>query len=98
MDSSSQAGLSAARGRGAAGDNSDGLSPSQIKGKIDKATKTVILVGNPNVGKSVVFKNLTGRHVTISNYPGTTVEITRARTRKISRTAAFDARSAYRWR
>jgi len=81
MDSSSQAGLSAARGRGAAGDNSDGLSPSQIKGKIDKSTKTVILVGNPNVGKSVVFKNLTGRHVTISNYPGTTVEITRARTR-----------------
>jgi ferrous iron transport protein B len=40
----------------------------------------VILVGNPNVGKSVVFKNLTGRHVTISNYPGTTVEITRAPT------------------
>jgi len=33
------------------------------------------------VGKSVVFKNLTGQRVIISNYPGTTVEVTRARTR-----------------
>jgi len=31
-------------------------------------------MGNPNVGKSVVFSRLTGVHVTISNYPGTTVE------------------------
>jgi len=46
-----------------------------------KLPETVILVGNPNVGKSVVFKSLTGRHVTISNYPGTTVEIVRARMR-----------------
>lgn len=37
----------------------------------------VILVGNPNVGKSVVFGALTGRYVTVSNYPGTTVEVTR---------------------
>jgi ferrous iron transport protein B len=37
----------------------------------------VILVGNPNVGKSVIFGSLTGRYVTVSNYPGTTVEITR---------------------
>lgn len=37
----------------------------------------VILVGNPNVGKSVVFGYLTGRYVTVSNYPGTTVEVTR---------------------
>jgi len=35
----------------------------------------VILVGNPNVGKSVVFGLLTKRYVTVSNYPGTTVEI-----------------------
>lgn len=40
--------------------------------------RTVILVGNPNVGKSVLFNKLTGRFVVISNYPGTTVEITRA--------------------
>jgi len=37
--------------------------------------KRVILVGNPNVGKSVIFNNLTGSYVTVSNYPGTTVEI-----------------------
>jgi ferrous iron transport protein B len=36
----------------------------------------VILVGNPNVGKSVIFGQLTGRYVTVSNYPGTTVELT----------------------
>lgn len=38
----------------------------------------LVLVGNPNVGKSVLFMALTGRYVTVSNYPGTTVEITRA--------------------
>ncbi len=38
---------------------------------------TIALVGNPNVGKSVIFSLLTGKYVTVSNYPGTTVEITR---------------------
>ena len=37
----------------------------------------IALVGNPNVGKSVIFGILTGRYVDVSNYPGTTVEITR---------------------
>ena len=41
------------------------------------AAHTVILVGNPNVGKSVLFGALTGKYVTVSNYPGTTVEVTR---------------------
>lgn len=36
----------------------------------------VVLVGPPNVGKSLIFKHLTGRYVTVSNYTGTTVEIT----------------------
>lgn len=35
----------------------------------------MILVGNPNVGKSVIFGLLTGRYVTVSNYPGTSVEV-----------------------
>lgn len=35
----------------------------------------IILVGNPNVGKSVIFGLLTNKYVTVSNYPGTTVEI-----------------------
>ena len=37
------------------------------------------LVGQPNVGKSVVFGRLTGRYVTVSNYPGTTVAVTKGR-------------------
>lgn len=38
--------------------------------------KKIVLMGNPNVGKSVVFSRLTGTHVIASNYPGTTVEFT----------------------
>lgn len=41
--------------------------------------KKIVLVGSPNVGKSVVFGNLTGKYVVVSNYPGTTVEVTRGR-------------------
>jgi ferrous iron transport protein B len=37
----------------------------------------IVLVGNPNVGKSALFGALTGTYVTVSNYPGTTVEVTR---------------------
>jgi ferrous iron transport protein B len=37
--------------------------------------KRIVLAGNPNVGKSVLFGLLTGKYVTVSNYPGTTVEI-----------------------
>jgi ferrous iron transport protein B len=36
----------------------------------------VALVGTPNVGKSVLFGLLTGKYATVSNYPGTTVEVT----------------------
>ncbi len=36
----------------------------------------ILLMGNPNVGKSVVFSRLTGVHVITSNYPGTTVNYT----------------------
>jgi Fe2+ transport system protein B len=41
--------------------------------------RRALLVGQPNVGKSVVFGALTGTYVTVSNYPGTTVEVTRGR-------------------
>ncbi|MDJ0625170.1 MAG: ferrous iron transporter B [Candidatus Caenarcaniphilales bacterium] len=37
--------------------------------------KKVVLVGNPNVGKSSLFQQLSGSYVEISNYPGTTVDI-----------------------
>lgn len=39
--------------------------------------RKIVLAGNPNVGKSVVFSQLTGSKVMISNYAGTTVEFTR---------------------
>lgn len=39
--------------------------------------KKIFLIGNPNVGKSVVFSRLTEIHVVSSNYPGTTVELSR---------------------
>ena len=39
--------------------------------------KKIFLIGNPNVGKSVVFSRLTGVQVISSNYSGTTVEIMR---------------------
>lgn len=41
----------------------------------NKNLPTIVLVGNPNVGKSVIFSHLTRKYVTVSNYPGTTVEI-----------------------
>jgi ferrous iron transport protein B len=49
-------------------------------GSVDGAPskgKKVALVGNPNVGKSVLFNALTGAYVTVSNYPGTSVEVAR---------------------
>lgn len=34
-----------------------------------------LLIGNPNVGKSLIFNHLTGLGVEVSNYPGTTVDV-----------------------
>jgi len=42
------------------------------------AEETIALVGCPNVGKSVVFNALAERYVDVSNYPGTTVDVTEA--------------------
>ena len=43
--------------------------------------KRILLMGNPNVGKSAVFSRLTGADVVTSNYPGTTVEFARGKMR-----------------
>lgn len=51
-------------GRGAAEGGGD--KPGVERGR-------VLLMGNPNVGKSVFFSRLTGVHAISSNYPGTTV-------------------------
>ena len=45
--------------------------------KSDVSLRRVLLVGSPNVGKSMLFNKLTGRYVTVSNYPGTTIELSR---------------------
>ncbi|MCF7916590.1 MAG: ferrous iron transport protein B [Candidatus Omnitrophica bacterium] len=42
--------------------------------------KKVAIVGSPNVGKSSIFNNLSSHYATVSNYPGTTVEIFKAKT------------------
>ena len=39
----------------------------------------ILLMGNPNVGKSAIFSRLTGVDVMISNYPGTTIEFKKGR-------------------
>jgi ferrous iron transport protein B len=41
--------------------------------------KKIVLMGNPNVGKSVVFSRLTGTNVIASNYPGTTVDFSKGK-------------------
>ncbi len=40
-----------------------------------KGLKKIAIVGNPNVGKSVLFNRLSKSYVTVSNYPGTTVTV-----------------------
>lgn len=41
---------------------------------LDPEHRNIVLMGNPNVGKSVVFSRLTGAKVITSNYSGTTVD------------------------
>ena len=48
---------------------------------LSSSANAILLVGHPNVGKSVLFHRLTGAYVNVSNYPGTTVEVTRASAR-----------------
>ncbi len=48
---------------------------------VNEDLKTIAIVGTPNVGKSVLFGNLTGHYVIVSNYPGTSVEVARGKAR-----------------
>ena len=41
----------------------------------DIKDKKLVLAGNPNSGKSVFFNHLTGIYVDVSNFPGTTLDI-----------------------
>lgn len=60
------------------------LGTGNCHGEVNQNThglKKIVLIGSPNVGKSVLFNSLTGAYVTVSNYPGTTVEVSRGRGR-----------------
>lgn len=59
--------------------NCHGASEPLTAARSEGALRSVVLAGNPNVGKSVFFNALTGTYVDVSNFPGTTVEITRGR-------------------
>jgi len=43
--------------------------------------RKIVIVGSPNVGKPLLFNCLTRAYATVSNYPGTTVEISRGKTK-----------------
>lgn len=51
--------------------------PEHLFFQKDKQKLKIVLTGNPNVGKSLVFNELSGLNAEVSNYPGTTVEITK---------------------
>ncbi|TDO94689.1 ferrous iron transport protein B [Halanaerobium saccharolyticum] len=42
---------------------------------IPSGSQKIVLAGNPNVGKSIFFNKFTGIYVAVSNYPGTTLDI-----------------------
>ncbi|WP_366921900.1 ferrous iron transport protein B [Metallumcola ferriviriculae] len=42
---------------------------------LPKDARKIVLAGNPNVGKSVIFNAITGLYVDVSNFPGTTLDI-----------------------
>ncbi|HOJ21997.1 MAG TPA: ferrous iron transport protein B [Armatimonadota bacterium] len=46
---------------------------------VRRECRSLVLAGNPNTGKSVFFNFLTGIYVDVSNYPGTTIEVSRGR-------------------
>ena len=52
-----------------------GLGHPSLEGVVPSGARKIVLVGNPNVGKSVFFNYLTGLYVDVSNFPGTTVDI-----------------------
>jgi len=68
------------------GRSPEGGAVTSTAASVDGELRRVILVGNPNVGKSVIFGLLTGRYVTVSNYPGTTVEVSRGEAKERGRT------------
>ncbi len=59
-------------------------------GPVLSAGSRIALVGNPNVGKSLLFHRLTGHYVVVSNYPGTTVELSQGTARALPQVTVVD--------
>lgn len=59
---------------------------------IPGTAKKIVLAGNPNVGKSVFFNYLTGLYVDVSNFPGTTIDISSG---KFGENAVMDTPGVY---
>ena len=57
----------------------DRLRPPPLGGASPQAEGKIALVGNPNVGKSLMFNKLTLSYTVVSNYPGTSVDVCRGR-------------------
>ncbi len=58
--------------------DSDKITSSLLVEEETNSTQKVVLVGNPNVGKSCIFNYMSGMYVDVSNFPGTTVSITKS--------------------
>ncbi len=56
----------------------DATHNGKTEGSKEDAPKHVAIVGSPNVGKSSLFGQLSKSYVTVSNYPGTTVDVSKA--------------------
>lgn len=69
----------------------DDCSQIEINNEL-QADKKIVLAGNPNVGKSIFFNYLTGIYVSVSNYPGTTLDISSG---KMGDAAVYDTPGVY---
>ena len=60
--------------------------------EIPAGARKIVLAGNPNAGKSVFFNALTNLYVDVSNYPGTTLEISHG---KLGKDVIIDTPGVY---
>jgi ferrous iron transport protein B len=70
-------------------------SPPEEQASAVAPAKCVVLCGQPNVGKSLIFNLLTGRYATVSNYPGTTVMTARGTSQRLPGLEVVDTPGAY---
>lgn len=64
-------------------------------GRASGSARRIALIGAPNVGKSALFNRLTGAYVTVSNYPGTSVEVAHGHLRASDAVELLDTPGLY---